>query len=139
MSDAIRPEKRQALLDRMRQLGINEEDLSETFILGGGPGGQKINKANTCVRLRHRPSGVEVKVQQSRSREINRFFARRLLCDKLAALKNGMAATARAEIARIRRQKKRRSRRQKERMRRDKTHQAIIKQARRPIHPDMEE
>ncbi len=133
MSETIRPEKRQALLDRMRQLGVKEEDLNETFIVGGGPGGQKINKANTCVRLRHEPSGLDVKVQHSRSREMNRFFARRLLCEKLEALRKKATSEACAEAARIRRQKKRRTRRQKIRIQRDKALRSELKQTRRTI------
>ena len=139
MSETIRPEKRQALVTLMKQLGVREEDLVEKFILGGGPGGQKINKASTCVQLRHIPSGLEVKVQQSRSREMNRFFARRLLCEKLAARQQGVALERLAEAARIRRQKQRRSRRQKARLLEVKHHRAAIKAGRRSIATDAEE
>ena len=80
----ISPDKRREAQARMQRLGIREEDLVEKFILGSGSGGQKINKTSSCVYLRHIPSGIEVKCQQDRSRELNRYLARRMLCDKYA-------------------------------------------------------
>ena len=69
------------LRKRMLRLGIREEDLLEKFILGSGSGGQKINKTSSCVYLKHIPTGIEVKCQQERSRELNRQTARYLLCN----------------------------------------------------------
>jgi ribosome biogenesis GTPase A len=68
---------------RMTKLGIKDSDLSEKFILGGGKGGQKQNKTANCVQLKHEPTGTVVKCQKERSRESNRFFAKRLLCEKI--------------------------------------------------------
>ena len=65
----------------MDQLGIKESDLSESFILGSGKGGQKQNKSHNCVRLKHKPTGLMVTCQQGRERVLNRFLARRRLCD----------------------------------------------------------
>jgi protein subunit release factor B len=78
----ISPDKEQALRERMDALGIFEKDLEETFIRSGGHGGQNVNKVATCVRLRHLPTGLEVKCQQERSQALNRFLARRILADK---------------------------------------------------------
>lgn len=72
--------KWQELRQRMEELGIREEDLVEKFILASGRGGQKIQKSASCVYLKHLPTGLEVKCQQERLRESNRFFARRALC-----------------------------------------------------------
>ena len=116
------PSKQQALADRMRQLGISDHDLVEKFVLGSGSGGQKVNKTSSCVYLRHVPSGIEVKCQQSRSREMNRFMARRELCDRIAERVKGEITKRQAEAEKIRRQKRRRSRRQKQRMLEDKHH-----------------
>ena len=117
MSEAyVSPEKRADLEARMQRLAIREADLTEKFILGSGSGGQKINKTASCVYLRHAPSGIEVKCQQSRSRELNRFLARRELCDRLEARIAGARSAREQEAARIRRQKRRRSRRQKQHM-----------------------
>ncbi len=75
------PDNNSALQDRMERLGIFEEDLQEKFVLGSGPGGQKINKTASCVFLKHLPSGTHVKCQENRSRTANRQRARELLCD----------------------------------------------------------
>ena len=45
---------------------ILEEDLKEDFIKGFGPGGQKTNKSNNCVVLKHLPTGIVVRVHDSR-------------------------------------------------------------------------
>jgi peptide chain release factor len=79
----IRKEKITELEKRMEKLGIQESDLIEKFILGSGSGGQKINKTSSCVYLKHVPSGIEVKCQKDRSREMNRYYARKELCEKI--------------------------------------------------------
>src|SRR5262249_31741714 len=64
---------------RMKQLGIHQPDLEETFARSSGPGGQNVNKVSTAVTLRHRPSGLSVTVQDSRSQAGNRELARQRL------------------------------------------------------------
>ena len=105
-------EKEDQLLKRMVQLGIAEADLEEKFIRGGGPGGQKTNKTSSTVCLRHRPTGLEVKCTQERSQSLNRYLARRDLCEKIAAKLLGEKTRKQQEREKIRRQKRRRSRRQ---------------------------
>lgn len=112
----ITQEKWEKLYERMAQLGIREEDLSENFIRGSGSGGQKINKTSSCVQLRHAPSGIEIKCQASRLQGSNRFFARRDLCDKLEEKILGIKSQKKQEQEKIRRQKRRRSRRAKNKM-----------------------
>lgn len=112
---------------QMARLGIREEDLEEQFVRSPGPGGQNVNKVATCVRLRHRPSGMEVKVARSRSQALNRFLARRLLAQKLEAQQLGALSAEAQRIAKIRRQKRRRSRRAKEKMLAFKHRRAQIK------------
>src|SRR5436309_9164825 len=126
-------QKEAQLAERMASLGVKEADLEETFVRSGGHGGQNVNKTATCVMLIHRPTGVQVKCQSTRQQGLNRFFARRLLLDKIEKLKNGFVAAERAEVEKIRRQKRRRSRRAKQRMLADKTHHAGKKAARRLI------
>lgn len=77
----VSPEKRLALTKRMDALQLKESEIIEKFIRGSGRGGQKINKTSSCVYLKHQPTGLEIKCQQERSREMNRFLARRELCD----------------------------------------------------------
>ncbi|KAK3326295.1 RF-1 domain-containing protein [Apodospora peruviana] len=66
-----------------------EADIEESFLKGSGPGGQKINKTNSAVQLKHIPTGIVVKCQETRSREQNRKIARDLLAAKLDILANG--------------------------------------------------
>lgn len=135
MSEAyVTTEKRQALEARMAALGVREADLEERFILGAGSGGQKLNKTSSCVYLRHRSSGLEIKCQRERSRELNRFLARRDLCDRLEEKLQGARSARQQAIEKVRRQKRRRSRRQKERMLADKRQHSQKKQSRRGCH-----
>ena len=116
----VGPEKEQALADRMEALGIREEDIVEKFIRSGGHGGQNVNKVATCVYLKHLPTGTEVKCQQERSQALNRFFARRILADKIEAAVRGRESEEQKRIAKIRRQKRKRSKRAKDKMLADK-------------------
>ena len=111
----IGQDKRAALKRRMVDLGILEDDLIERFIRGTGHGGQKINKTSSCVYLHHQPSGIEIKCQAQRSREMNRFLARRELCERLEELAQGRKSERQQRIEKILRQKRRRSRRQRQR------------------------
>jgi len=126
------PEKIAALEARMAALGVTEETLVEKFIQGSGSGGQKINKTASCVYLKHTPSGIEVKCQQQRSRELNRYIARRELCERLEEIRDGKKSARQQAQEKIRRQKRRRSRRSKNRMLNDKSKHAEKKNLRKP-------
>ncbi len=126
----VRQTKKDALTARLAALGVRAGDLAEEFILGSGRGGQKRNKTSSCVRLRHEPTGIEVKCDRARSRELNRFLARRELCDRLAARARGLSDARRQAAEKIRRQKRRRSRRARQRLLADKHHQAAKKERR---------
>ena len=126
----ITPQKWSQLRKDMQSLGVDEADLDERFILGSGAGGQKINKSNTCVMLKHVPTGVVVKCQHTRSREDNRFHARRRLCDKLKEQRDDVLSKRQQAAAKIARQKRRRSRRAKQNMLDDKRHASKTKQLR---------
>lgn len=118
----------------MESVGVCEADLSEKFILGSGSGGQKINKTASCVYLRHEPTGAEVKCQATRSRELNRYYARKQMCDRLAEKIQGVKSQRQQESEKIRRQKRRRSRRQQERILEGKHKQSERKQNRAKVN-----
>ena len=107
----IRDDKIKQLRERMEELGIREGDLEEKFITASGRGGQKVNKTASCVYLKHSPTGIDVKCQRERSRESNRFLARRELCDRFEGEVLGKKTGKDLRAAKIRRQKKRRRRR----------------------------
>jgi len=90
---------------------VREADLEERFVTSGGPGGQNVNKTATCVVLRHVPTGIEVKMQKARSQSLNRFYARRRLCELIEAQRLGEKSPQALEREKVRRQKARRKRR----------------------------
>lgn len=99
------------LLRRMEACGLREADLSETFTRASGPGGQHVNKTQTGVQLVHAPTGLEVKMTKERSQSLNRFFARRRLCELMEAQTLGVESPEAKRIAKLRKQKDRRRRR----------------------------
>jgi len=117
----------------MAEASVFEEDLEESFILGGGPGGQKTNKTSNVVRLLHVPSGIQVRCGENRSREINRWLARRAVAEKILEREQGRKSAQQQEREKKRRQKRRRSRRQKEKMLADKHAHSDKKSARKPV------
>ena len=129
----ISPETIARIKELMNQASVYEEDLEESFILGGGPGGQKTNKTSNVVRLVHLPSALAVRCGENRSRDINRWLARRALAEQILAREQGRKTAAQQAREKVRRQKRRRSRRQKQRMLDDKHAHAEKKARRRPV------
>jgi len=122
---------------RMKRLGLQERDLVERFIRGSGPGGQKINKTSSCVQLRHLPTGIEIKCQQSRSLLANRVKARDLICDLVEQRELKRQARRRFEAEKRRRQKRQPSKRKKKINVANKRRHGIKKQLR--ARPGMDE
>lgn len=129
----VKSEKWQLLHEEMNELGILEEDLREQFIIGSGRGGQNLHKTASCVNILHAPTGIMIKCQQSRSRENNRYYARKRLCEKITQLRGEEQSKKQLEIAKIRKQKKRRSAKAKRKMLEEKTMRGALKESRRKV------
>jgi peptide chain release factor len=115
----------------MAALGIRETDIEETFVRSGGHGGQNVNKTSTCVMLLHRPSGLQVKCQDTRQQGLNRLRARHVLLDKIESQRRQKADAERAAREKVRRQKRGRSKAAKERILADKSRRSQRKSFRR--------
>ncbi|KZF21341.1 hypothetical protein L228DRAFT_284389 [Xylona heveae TC161] len=87
---------------------VSEADIEEAFLKGSGPGGQKINKTASAVQLKHLPTGIVVKSQNTRSRTQNRKHARLLLAEKLEEMQKGPESrrAVKADVARKRKASK---------------------------------
>ena len=83
---SVTPEETRIIFLYLKKWILNENDLEEQFIRGWGKGGQKINKTSNCVALKHIPTGVLVKCQETRCRVQNRRIARDRLQEKLDEL-----------------------------------------------------
>jgi protein subunit release factor B len=130
-------DKEAALEEKMRLFGIKEQDLIEAFVRSAGKGGQNVNKAATCVYLKHIPTGIEVKCQRERSQALNRYIARVLLVRKIENCALGRLSEERKRIEKLRRQKRKRSKRAKLKILEQKRMQSEKKVMRKKILLDM--
>jgi protein subunit release factor B len=118
-----------------RGFQLNEADLEETFARSSGPGGQHVNKVSTAVTLRHRPSGVSVTVQDSRSQATNRQIARKRLVAAIEEKRAKDRAAKRALREKERRRKSPRPAKLKKRILESKRKRSELKRQRHRIEP----
>ncbi len=124
------------LANRMRRLGLRLEEFEEIFSRSSGPGGQHVNKVSTSVTLVHRPSGISVAVQETRSQFRNRQLAISRLITRIEEARKEQVAERRSAVERERRRNSRRPRALRREIRKTKEHRAEIKQTRAKISPD---
>lgn len=115
-----------ALAAKLAELGIRKNDLEEKFIKASGRGGQKVNKSSSAVFIRHRETGLSVKVGKHRSLHLNRFVALRALAEKIQALRSGEDPAQSDALRKIQKQKRRR---------RQKTRKKLAGSGDVPAHP----
>ena len=114
MNFGVTDRKQAELEARMAALELREQDLEEKYVRSSGPGGQKVNKTSSCVYLKHRLTGLEVKMQRERSQPLNRYYARKRLCELIEAQRLGQQSPEAIKAEKIRKQKQRRRRRRKD-------------------------
>lgn len=126
----------QEYLIKAQKLKIDSRKIEESFIHGGGAGGQKINKTANCVRLHYTPLQIEIKCQKHRERSKNRISAYKLLINKVETQLLGKQSAFAKKIFKLRKQKKRRSKRAKEKILEEKRHRSEIKESRRKVNTE---
>jgi protein subunit release factor B len=113
--------KLDALRARIAQLRIALDRVEEQAVRAGGPGGQKVNKTSSGVRLAYALDAatvIQVKWTRERSRALNRFLALRELVDEIEERVSPATSARVAERGRRQKQKDR-VRRRREAQRRD--------------------
>jgi peptide chain release factor len=113
----VTPSKVEALLERMRRLGVDASVIDEGFTRGGGKGGQKINKTSNRVQLYYPPLDLRVSCQKERKRSLNRFLALRELVDQIEVKVSPETSQRLKDVAKLRKRKARRSERADEKYR----------------------
>ena len=135
MNEVISQRKQDALKAKMNDLDIFDNDIVEKFVRSGGPGGQHANRNETCVYLKHEPTEIEVKCAKTRSRENNRYFARKILVEKIEDLVLKEKSSKQQKIEKLKRQKRKRSKRAKEKILKLKKMNSSKKEDRKRILP----
>lgn len=109
-------EKIQALEKKMTDLGIGKKDIEFRFIKASGKGGQKVNKTSSAVFAKHEKTGLFVKYGKERSQHLNRFFALRLLLQKIEDKIHGRDDRELKRVEKLKKQKLRRKKRTRKKL-----------------------
>lgn len=89
-------------------------DLQEWTMRGSGPGGQAVSKTSNSICLLHRESGIQVRSHKTRSLELNRKDAYKLMYAALDERINGLSSLSNLKQMQLREQKRQRRRKQQD-------------------------
>jgi peptide chain release factor 1 len=74
--------------DEESDFKLNYNDIIISYTRSSGPGGQNVNKVSSCVQMTHLPTGIQIKVQDTRDQNKNKEIAYQRMTEKLKSLED---------------------------------------------------